>query len=531
MRRQTLSTFVMAFILLAPLAAWAEDLYVGQADAGAANGTSCANQHSAAWFNTAANWGGGAGEIDPADTVHFCGTITSLMTVQASGTVGNVITLLFETNAKLSQPVCSGNNGCINLNNRSYLVLDGGTNGIIESTANGTSPTYANQLTSIGVTAFPCSNCEIKNLTIQNLYVHTTDLTDVTVDYSQVNAIKLAGSNTTIHHNTIHDAGWAIYQNYGNGDSGVEIHHNEIYNSSHGWTVSGNGAVAASNFKFYNNHIYNYSNWDTTANAYHHDGIHAFGIGGAVGDQYDIYNNLFEGACGDNMTGHIFLEGGASGWTSTGTSRVFNNVLLCSSVVNGILQVHAGHGEIYDNTIVGAGPSAGICLGITLINGLVKNNATSGCMILISINAATTFANVATDLNYNAYVCGGSSNCFNWNGSVPFQPSFATWKALCGCDGNSSDNASLLVDATGAPQTGSPLINTGISLSSLGITALNSDKAGLSRPQGSAWDIGAYEFNQGGAGQSPDPPSGGSYLSSQRPASQARSAAPARALR
>ena len=481
-------------ILLVPSLVLAEDIYVAQNKVGFDTGSSCANAHSATWFNTAGNWGAGTGKISGGDTAHLCGMITSQMVVQASGSTGSPITVLFEAGAKISQSVCSGSGGCFNMSGKSHIILDGGTNGIIESTANGTSPTYANQLTSIGVSAFPCSNCEIKRLTIRNIYVHTTDLTDVTVDYSQVNAIKLAGSNTTIHHNTLHDAGWAIYQNYSNGDSGVQIHHNEIYNSSHGWTDAGNGAISASNFKFYNNHVYNYSNWDTTANAYHHDGIHAFGIGGAVGDQYDIYSNLFEGACGDHMTGHIFMEGGASGWTSVGISHVFNNVFICSSVVNGILQVHAGQGEIYNNVIIGSGPSKSICVGLTLINGLVKNNAISGCMILISINAATTFANAATDLNYNIYSCGGSNNCFNWNGVSPFTASFDTWKTNCRCDGNSSDNASLLLDSAGRPTAGSPVIGTGTNLSSLPISELKRDKVSIARPSIDAWTVGAYHL-------------------------------------
>jgi hypothetical protein len=482
--------------LLVPSFVLAEDIYVVQETAGLDDGSSCANAHSAAWFNTLGNWATGVGKISGGDTAHLCGTITRSMVVQASGTAGNVITILFEPGAKLSQPVCPSSTGCLNLNKRSYIIVDGGTNGIVESTANGTVSAFANQLPSIGVSAFPCSNCEIKNLTIRNIYVHLFDLTDVVVNGALVNAIKLAGSNTIIHHNILHDAGWAIYQNYSNGDSNVEIHHNEIYNSVKGWTVAGVGAITASNFRFYNNHVYNYSNWDTTANTYHFAGIHAFGVNGAVGDAYGIYNNLFDGACGNHMTSHVYMEGNsASKWTSSGTVLIFNNVFRCDSLVYGLVKIVAGHGEIYNNVFVGGNSSVGICLIVNnTINAKINNNALSGCNQLISINEVTTFADVAADLDCNTYACGGALNCFNWTGISPFEDSFANWKAKCGCDGNSTDNESLLLDNFGRPTAGSPVIGAGANLTILGNSNLNKDKMLIPRPSSGAWTAGAYNF-------------------------------------
>ena len=493
-----LSLCLGALLLSAP--AYAEDLYVGQSDAGVADGTSCANQHSAAWFNTAANWGGGAGEIDPGDTAHLCGTITSSLAAQGSGSVGSVVTVLWETGAKLSQAVCPASpTGCFNTNGKTYLLLNGGTNGIIESTANGSVGTYANQSSSVGIMAFPCNNCEIKNLTIQNIYVHNS-ASDVALNDNNINAIRLSGSNTSVHHNTLHDGGRLIFHIWNNGDANIDIHHNECYNNTVCWVVAATGPASASNFNFYNNHAYNHSNWDTSGSTYHYAGVHAFGISNPTPTGYSIYNNLFEGTCGTSLTSQVYMEGG-SAWTGTGTAAIYNNVMTCEVTTAIVMRADKGDISFYNNTIIGTG-IAGTCYytgGGTL---LFKNNAITGCSTLVSIDGATV-ANRATDFNYNTYACQGSFNCFNWTGLSSFERDFATWQTACGCDPNSSQSASLLVSSVGVPTVGSPVIDTGTDLSGLGITALNSDYLGISRPSGTIWDTGAYEFVSGRASRSP----------------------------
>jgi hypothetical protein len=84
--------FYVLVVLLLPALASAETLYISQGGGTVSCGSwGSQSTQSAAWFNTAANWGGGAGEIDPGDTVRFCGTVTTNLTVQASGTSGNNI--------------------------------------------------------------------------------------------------------------------------------------------------------------------------------------------------------------------------------------------------------------------------------------------------------------------------------------------------------------------------------------------------------------------------------------------------------
>lgn len=74
-------------LVLFPFFCFSEDIYISQAAQGADSGTGCSNSHSAAWFNTAANWANPkqAGKIGPGDTAHLCGTIVIALDIKGSG--------------------------------------------------------------------------------------------------------------------------------------------------------------------------------------------------------------------------------------------------------------------------------------------------------------------------------------------------------------------------------------------------------------------------------------------------------------
>ena len=104
-------------------------------------------------------------QIIPGSTQTICGTIsfpanTVGLTFQADGTAGNPITLKFSDNAIVQAPYFPhdpGRNGCgggICMNTRSYVVTDGGTNGILQNTANGT--LLANQKPTLGIDMARC---------------------------------------------------------------------------------------------------------------------------------------------------------------------------------------------------------------------------------------------------------------------------------------------------------------------------------------------------------------------------------------
>ena len=106
--------------------------------AGYNTGADCADAYAYTFFNYSGNWGRGSLGIGPGTTVHLCGTITSQLAAQGSGALASPITILFEANAKISVPVCSSAYGCLNLGSNSYITVDGGANGIVESSSNGT---------------------------------------------------------------------------------------------------------------------------------------------------------------------------------------------------------------------------------------------------------------------------------------------------------------------------------------------------------------------------------------------------------
>ena len=512
----------------AVVAASVTDVYIAQTVAGAGNGSSCANAYAYTFFSTSRNWGSGSNQIGPGTTVHLCGTFTgaagaTLLTAQGSGASGTPVTILFETGAMMTAPYWAN---AITIDGLSNVVIDGGVpcgavqggqvssntcNGVIKNTANGTGLAY--HANSNFISASSCNSCEIRNLALINNYVHTQcegnsgcDTAAGTVENS---AIGFSGSNVKIHDNLIHDASWAVNDQANASDVNVSFYNNNVYNVAHGLALYGGNTWAGPVF-FYNNRVHDYQNWDTgNADAYHADGIHAFGMNLAV---IYIYNNFFQTSNQCCITAHVFLEGGAT-WTTNGTYYIFNNVFLQpSGAVNGLLQPYIGNSNsiIYNNTIVTADSVNSLALGpsgthIKIINNVVTS---AGFLNLLNGGGGTTFANPATDMDYQAYGNCSGYNCWEWNNIDT--GSFSTWASQCsGCDTHSSYSASLALNADGSPSSQSTMIiGKGKNLTSLcsgNLTALCSDILGNPRPASGSWDSGAYAYN---SGPPPSPPTG-----------------------
>ena len=219
-----------------------------------------------------------------------------------------------------------------------------------------------------------------------------------------------------------------------------------------------------------------------------------------------IYNNLFEGPVGADITSHIFLEGGTgSGSTPCGDSTsgiaVYNNVALADQPIpTGIFGLFSGNftsahgGGVYNNTIISSdstSDSSNVCFAANSdVSGMTfENNSVSGCNQLVAVTSSIGFSP-----NYNQYGNGGS-NAFVCLSSFDSPTQFASWQSCISGDANSKYSASLNMNGSGVPQSGSPLINAGTNLMSMStgsMAPLGSDKAGNVRPSTGAWTVGAY---------------------------------------
>jgi hypothetical protein len=518
-----LSILLFGFFGLAK-SSLAADFYVGQSGSGSTGTSACSDPYAVSWFNTSGNWANPkvSGKVGPGDMVHLCGIFTgsggsTMLTAQNSGSAGNVITILFETGAKLSAPYWSGSNGALNIANKNYLVVDGGTDGVIEATANGTA--LANKQTSRGIVASGSTFSTVKNIAISNMYVHdnVANSNDTAPDQTNINAVAfLNANNFTIDNIVAHDAGWAL-NGWGNN---ITISNCDISNIDHGVAFGPSGTVSGINI--FGNHFHNYVNWDTTSNSFHHDGIHMWGglqAGGAATDRVNganIYNNTFDGDSGVNITAHIFLE------EQIQNVNIFNNTIIvpANRTMNAVWlegrsdagdSYASGHGvsnAVYNNYVKAGQVSGGGAALFTRYQDSVsvKNNILVGGGTSISLQNGTTIA--TSGINSNVYAVMGSGNSFGWAGSLDTD-NFATWQnALPAGSGQDSNSwagilANIKVNANGTLQTGSPAIGAGANLTSLGITALNSDKSAASRPSTGAWDIGAFEYSSGGGDTTP----------------------------
>ena len=525
-----LSAFVLVitaiFFSASICSASATNVYVAQNSTGTANGADCADALPVAWFNNAANWGSGAAQIGPGTTVHLCGRFTgspgsNMLTAQGSGTSGSPITILFEPGADLTAPYWSVS-GAIYLGTKSFITVNGGTNGIIENTQNGTGLTY--QVPSVGIYTFG-GNVTIENLAIRNLYVHSSP-SDTTVDQSQVRCAYFGGSNVSVHDNVMHDAGWCVFHFFSNGDSNVSVFNNQIYNVDHGIVVASGVAGGSSGpFSYYSNYIHDYSNWDTATNVYHHDGLHCFTSGtkgvAAHITALNIYNNWFDGGTNatTTYTSHIFLEGGTSSSStpcmdSTSHGYIYNNVLIGNQPINnGLMSPDSGDLQVYNNTIIDNNPSDvtnpnSFCFVSNLASVMVlDNNVMTGCDTLIFLQSRTSLT-----IDYNIYANGGS-NAFIYGTTYYNSTQFSNWQSAAGGDSHSSYHTSAGLSSSGSPANGSAVVGSGTNLTSLSIMPLDSTTsagntvAPVARAStGLIWDVGAYEF--GTIAQIPNPATG-----------------------
>lgn len=440
------------------------DTFVAQNSAGTGSGSDCADARSASWFNTSSNWGSATGQIGPGATVHLCGTISTALTAGGSGAGGNPVTIVFETGAKISMPACP-NSGCLNLGSKSYIVVDGGSscgyvngsvlacNGTIESTLNGTPGASCTggacsyQEATNGISFWGGTGIEIRNLNIWNMYVHRSNADNSPSDAAQ--AVIGSGPNMSVHNIVAHDNRWSFTISGTN----VEIYNISVYNTDHCFAI----IDGATNIAIHDNQCYNPYVWDTASNTFHHDGIHMYVAGTSPISGTLIYNNYFWGDWGNNVTAHIFSENYVQNTT------IFNNLFRdCQPGDNG--GTCKATGPLGNGSISLRGP-------LNSFGNAIYNNTilTSNCVMLQYQTSVSYQNNISCGMNN----LGGVTFAANSNNVLP----------------------SGVNNLTGALSSGSNAISAGKNLTSLGISLLDHDRAGLLRPATAAWDAGALDYS------------------------------------
>jgi len=524
MKKHHILFLAVLLVVFASVGGRASDIYIAQNAAGGSSGADCADAFALTFFNNSSNWASAptSGKISPGTTVHLCGTFSApagangYLVFQGSGTNGNPITLLFENGAVLTAPYWGGN-GAIFANGVNYITINGGTNGTVRATANGTALTY--QTNTYAVFLQSVSNSEVKNLTISNIYVHTANPSDEGGQESTGLQWQF-GSNVTIDSNTCHDVRTCIRYAYqgSSTSSNINIYSNTVYNVNWGIILGdgdGNGILNGP-VNIHNNVIHDFALWDDNANYNHHDGVYCFATNsGSSLHACSVYNNYIYGDPGTHQNTFIFDSQNNGGMSCTGV-KIFNNILMDSSIVhfpaNGLVQDWCTGTLIANNTFIGSSNanlspqptaiSVNPGVGVTIENNIFSNFYH---VIYLSNNgSATITAENNNDFYNDTYV--GSDN------SGAYYQTLANWQSCVsnGCpashDAQSTAGNPVLGGSYHLSSSASAAWQKGINLTSLGITALDSDGAGNSRPSASPpnWDMGAY-FDSGNAAK-PAPP-------------------------
>jgi hypothetical protein len=528
--RKVISVFALvAASLFGVASANAKAFYISGSSNRTNGGSTCGDALSVAWFNNSASWGSASHQISPGTTVYLCGVFNGrpgqqLLTVRGSGSSGNPITIKFLPGARLSAPYWSSN-GAIHMVGASHIVVDGGTNGVIENTANGTGRAYRQE--TVAIEAAGCNFCTVQNLTIQNLYVRTS-ATDMAPTHTETCVNWHLANNLTVSRITCHDAAWAIA---GDGNN-FTLEYSNIYHIDHGVASGAEGKAGGYNIR--NNHFHDFANWDSPNNTYHHDGVHLWGQNGGTITGGAIYNNTFDGDFGVNVTAHVFLQ------DSIQHVAVYNNICVApvNRTINSIWFTArstsmpggpAVGNSAFNNSINAGGHREGSAIfAQNQLNFTAVNNIMSGGIGDISLEGGTTLTSVGVNNNVyrDLFAELGDRNTFGWKGTGIFV--LSKWRSACRCDSNSKlivggrtttfssvVEAAAVTNPNGTPSdavnmyvvptatTTDPeleLLSTvgqgnGVNLSELavdGLAPLAFDRNGVARPASGPWNVGPF---------------------------------------
>jgi hypothetical protein len=308
-------------------------------------------------------------------------------------------------------------------------------------------------------------------------------------------------SELSFHDNNIARAGrFVIYGDTGYAVDDVRVYNNRIAGMADSYSggyhtdglMIGNalGAECSStkkptvtNVRFYGNYFY--GDWHQGATAQYYSN-------GCVGNTY-IYNNVFSFEDSAGSAGMIFVR---LGYYDSGIAAIYNNTF--SSDAHPEKDVGANIG------IASAYPQGDVVY-------TIEGNVFSGVAIDIALD--TGFSSATIDYNlHNPTSVGGYGDVL-WIGSTQYNTLSACRAAGYELQGKTGDPkfAAIPNGITGSGnfrlQPDSPAKDA-LPTIAAPTQFFTTDILGVSRPQGSAWDIGAYEYVQGGDTTPPAAPSG-----------------------
>jgi hypothetical protein len=490
--------------LILAVSALAEDIYVAQTAQGSGTGVDCSNGLPIEWLNQSYNWGDGTGKVGSGDTVHLCGSFTSTLSVAGSGSAGSPVKILFEDGAKFSKAYWgTGNRAAIYMSGKSNIIIDGGTNGVIECTDNGTKGSYGNQQSASAVTMNSTNNnIEIKNLKIRNLYVRTANSLDFTdaARYS-IGIQSGGGNNLSVHDCTLTYIPYFFYFAFPTGTSSNWQFYNNKITHGHTGFVFADGASGAilHDIELFNNTINLGEHWSFSDNSdrWHAEIIHTWTMQGGGSRIYDfkIYNNTF-----GPQTPMKASQSATTAWLSftdnTDELLIYNNLFISDPgyyPTDGIIQLNdggqtmSGH-KVYNNVFDLKGRGSAVYITSPQPDFQFKNNIVMHANYVI-LNAEDFKFTNNSQCDYNVYY---DIMIDGWPGGTWSGVTWSSWRAKGG-DAHGSNGSEPSLDGNYKPTLDDlVVIDKAISLTSYFTT----DMAGETR--NGAWDIGAFEAGDKG---------------------------------
>jgi hypothetical protein len=433
-------------------------LYFSENGAGAMTGADPADAQTITWQNT-------TGNIPNNWTVSVVGQITE-MNVQANGE-----TLLIPAGSGISS---ANSDGIAVYSGVTGLTIDGTGGGYIANSANGSA--LANQSAIWGIYCIGgVSGLTVKNLAITNIYVHTS-LTDNTLGTDVSGGIYANAMSGVNRFSGI------LFSNCQDGILCDGTGSWTISNCTNQWCNHGvfQGSTAGSSVLFTNDLFGTCSNWDTTANTYHADGIIWYGAGNMASLITEAC--MFNGDMGVHNTAYFFDDGGAA------TIHTFaNNTFIVhagNTLNNGCM---TGGGLLANNTFIDNGP-AQTCL--TIGGGSIGMNN-----LFVGFGTFVDYVTAISGLfSNNIYANPQPWGNFPWNVNGTTYSVFATYTNASGDGGSqyfSGINATTLVNTnTGVLPIGSAAAGMG-NTNTYGYGVVT-DATGAARLPNGPTDVGAF---------------------------------------